>query len=118
MKSFCAGVWRKRLKRIAGRPPKSIFKLQNYTIAGVVKKALPKFTCLFEDKKFNSQKTLTGFLDSTGDPKEIQLLQKMEKMAHPVPQRKNKRLTRQRPLGIHLGYILFRNKKQFPDRSK
>lgn len=39
----------------------------------------PKFTCLFEDKKFNYQRTITGLLDPSGDPKEIQLLQKMEK---------------------------------------
>ncbi|MFD2939153.1 hypothetical protein [Flavobacterium notoginsengisoli] len=39
----------------------------------------PRFTCLFEDKKFNYQRTLTGLKDPLGDPKEIQLLQKMEK---------------------------------------
>lgn len=40
---------------------------------------VPKFTCLFEDKKFNYQRTITGLLDPSGDPKEIQLLEKMEK---------------------------------------
>ena len=40
---------------------------------------VPKFTCLFEDKKFNYQKTFTGLSDPEGDLKEIQLLQKMEK---------------------------------------
>ncbi|GGF14518.1 MAG: hypothetical protein ABIP27_07475 [Flavobacterium circumlabens] len=39
----------------------------------------PKFTCLFEDKKFNYKRTITGLLDPAGNPKEIQLLQKMEK---------------------------------------
>jgi hypothetical protein len=40
---------------------------------------LPKFTCRFEDRKFNYNRTITGLSDPTGDPKEIQLLQKMEK---------------------------------------
>lgn len=39
----------------------------------------PKFTCLFEDKKFNYHSTIKGLSDPAGDPKEIQLLQKMEK---------------------------------------
>jgi len=39
----------------------------------------PKFTCLFEDKKFNYQRTITGLLDPSGDVNEIKLLQKMEK---------------------------------------
>ncbi|WP_433811545.1 hypothetical protein [Flavobacterium johnsoniae] len=39
----------------------------------------PKFTCLFEDKKSNYRSTITGLLGPSGDPKEIQLLQKMEK---------------------------------------
>nr|WP_315224894.1 hypothetical protein [uncultured Flavobacterium sp.] len=40
---------------------------------------LPKFTCRFEDRKFNYSRTITGLSDPTGDPKEIKLLQKMEK---------------------------------------
>lgn len=40
---------------------------------------VPKFTCEFENKKFNYHRTLKGLSDPTGDPKEIQLLQKMEK---------------------------------------
>lgn len=40
---------------------------------------VPKFTCEFENKKFNYQRTIKGLSDPTGDPKEIQLLQKMEK---------------------------------------
>jgi len=40
---------------------------------------VPKFTCLFEDKKFNYHRTITGLSDPTGDPHEIQLLQRMEK---------------------------------------
>lgn len=39
----------------------------------------PKFTCLFEDKRFNYKRTITGLSDPSGDPKEIQLLEKMEK---------------------------------------
>ncbi|MFD2940320.1 MULTISPECIES: hypothetical protein [Flavobacterium] len=39
----------------------------------------PKFNCLFEDKKFNYQRTITGLSDPTGNPEEIQLLEKMEK---------------------------------------
>ncbi|MFB9080161.1 hypothetical protein ACFFLS_12290 [Flavobacterium procerum] len=39
----------------------------------------PKFTCLFENKKFNYQRSITGLLDPSGDQKEIQLLKKMEK---------------------------------------
>ncbi|GAA4121358.1 hypothetical protein [Flavobacterium chungbukense] len=39
----------------------------------------PKFTCCFENKKFNYQRTITGLSDPLGDPDEIQLLQKMEK---------------------------------------
>jgi len=39
----------------------------------------PRFTCLFEDKKFHYSRTITGLLDPTGSPEEIQLLQKMEK---------------------------------------
>lgn len=39
----------------------------------------PKFTCRFEQGKFNYRRTITGLSDPTGDPKEIQLLQKMEK---------------------------------------
>ncbi|MBX9886935.1 MAG: hypothetical protein K2Y30_03255 [Flavobacteriaceae bacterium] len=40
---------------------------------------LPKFTCRFEYRKFNYSRTITGLLDPTGEPKEIQLLLKMEK---------------------------------------
>jgi len=40
---------------------------------------LPKFTCRFEQGKFNYSHTIKGLLDPTGDPKEIQLLQKMQK---------------------------------------
>lgn len=40
---------------------------------------VPKFTCHFENKKFNYSRTINGLSDPTGDPKEIQLLQKMEK---------------------------------------
>jgi len=40
---------------------------------------VPKFTCLFENKRFNFQRTITGLTDPTGDPKEVHLLQKMEK---------------------------------------
>ena len=39
----------------------------------------PKFTCLFQDKKFSEKRTITGLADPTGDPKEVRLLQKMEK---------------------------------------
>jgi hypothetical protein len=39
----------------------------------------PKFTCSFEDKKFNDKRTITGLNNPTGDPKEVQLVQKMEK---------------------------------------
>lgn len=39
----------------------------------------PKFTCQFENKKFNNKKTITGLSNSTGDPKEVQLMQRMEK---------------------------------------
>jgi hypothetical protein len=39
----------------------------------------PKFTCLFEDKRFNYQRTITGLSNPSGDLNEIQLLQKMEK---------------------------------------
>jgi len=40
---------------------------------------LPRFTCSFEDREFNYSHTITGLSDPTGDPKEIQLLRKMEK---------------------------------------
>lgn len=40
---------------------------------------LPKFTYRFEQGKFNYSRTIKGLSDPTGDPKEIQLLQKMEK---------------------------------------
>lgn len=38
---------------------------------------VPKFTCLFENKRFSYQRTITGLTDPTGNPK-VQLLQKME----------------------------------------
>lgn len=38
----------------------------------------PKFTCLFEDKRFHYQRTITGLSNPSGDQNEIQLLQKME----------------------------------------
>lgn len=38
----------------------------------------PKFTCEFENRKFNYKRTITGLADPTGDLKEIQLLEKME----------------------------------------
>ncbi|UUF12399.1 MULTISPECIES: hypothetical protein [Flavobacterium] len=40
---------------------------------------VPKFTCLFENKKFNYQRTITGLSDPSGNPEQIHLLQKMEK---------------------------------------
>jgi hypothetical protein len=39
---------------------------------------VPKFTCVFEDKKFSYYRTIQGLTDPAGDPKEIHLLQKME----------------------------------------
>ena len=39
---------------------------------------IPKFTCLFEDKRFSHQRTITGLSDPTGNPTEVQLLLKME----------------------------------------
>ncbi|QLC64765.1 hypothetical protein LPB248_00245 [Flavobacterium sp. LPB0248] len=39
----------------------------------------PKFTCLFEDKKFHYHRTITGLSDPAGDPQHIQLLEKMQK---------------------------------------
>jgi hypothetical protein len=42
----------------------------------------PKFTCLFEDKKFNYKKTITGLSDPSADLNEIRLLQRMEKWLH------------------------------------
>jgi hypothetical protein len=39
---------------------------------------MPRFTCRFENRKFNYSRTITGLSDPTGDPAEIQLLQKME----------------------------------------
>ena len=37
-----------------------------------------KFTCQFEHKRFNFEKTITG-LSNPSDPKEVKLLEKMEK---------------------------------------
>lgn len=39
---------------------------------------VPKFTCLFENKRFSYQRTITGLTDPTGNPKKVQVLQKME----------------------------------------
>ncbi|MCC9065617.1 hypothetical protein [Flavobacterium piscisymbiosum] len=39
----------------------------------------PKFTCVFENKKFAFSKTINGLQDPIGNPKEGQLLEKMEK---------------------------------------
>lgn len=39
----------------------------------------PKFTCQFEDKRFNYERTITGLSNPSGNRNEIQLLQKMEK---------------------------------------
>jgi len=44
----------------------------------VLHNEVPKFNCVFEDKKYNYHRTITGLTDPTGDPKEVQLLQKME----------------------------------------
>lgn len=44
----------------------------------VIHNEVPKFTCLFENKRFNFQRIIAGLSDPTGDPKEVQLLQKME----------------------------------------
>lgn len=38
----------------------------------------PKFTCEFENKKFNISRTLNGLEDPMGNPAEVKLLQKME----------------------------------------
>jgi hypothetical protein len=40
---------------------------------------IPKFTCLFEDKKFNYSRIIKGLTDPTGNLKEIEMLLKMEK---------------------------------------
>lgn len=45
----------------------------------VLHNEVPKFTCLFEDKRFHYQRTITGLCNPTGDLKEVQLLQRMEK---------------------------------------
>ncbi|WP_291150012.1 hypothetical protein [Flavobacterium sp. UBA7680] len=39
----------------------------------------PKFTCQFQNKRFNYQRTIIGLSDPSGDPKEVKLLEKMEK---------------------------------------
>jgi len=39
----------------------------------------PKFTCLFENKRFHYQRTITGLSNPSGNPKEVKLLEKMEK---------------------------------------
>ncbi|KIQ14757.1 hypothetical protein B0A72_14615 [Flavobacterium pectinovorum] len=38
----------------------------------------PKFTCKFENKKFNISRTINGLENPMGDPKEVRLLQRME----------------------------------------
>lgn len=45
----------------------------------VIHNEVPKFTCRFEDKKFYFHRTITGLSNPQGDPKEVQLLQRMEK---------------------------------------
>lgn len=40
---------------------------------------VPKFTCEFENKKFNYHRTIKGLSDPSGNPEEIKLLLKMEK---------------------------------------
>jgi len=39
----------------------------------------PKFTCRFENKRFNSKRTIKGLSNPSGDLNEIRLLDKMEK---------------------------------------
>jgi hypothetical protein len=39
----------------------------------------PKFTCQFENKKFNFERTITGLSNPSADLNEIRLLQRMEK---------------------------------------
>ena len=39
----------------------------------------PKFTCVFENKRFNYHRTITGLSNPSGDMNEIRLLEKMEK---------------------------------------
>ena len=39
---------------------------------------VPKFTCQFEDKKFSQERIITGLADPTGNPREVQLLEKMQ----------------------------------------
>jgi hypothetical protein len=39
----------------------------------------PKFTCRFENKKFNFERTITGLSNPSADLHEIRLLQRMEK---------------------------------------
>lgn len=39
----------------------------------------PKFTCIFEDKKFNYSLKIVGLSAPGGNPSEVKLLQKMEK---------------------------------------
>lgn len=38
----------------------------------------PKFTCHFENRKFNISRILNGLDDPMGNPNEVRLLQKME----------------------------------------
>ncbi|MDX6192000.1 hypothetical protein SGQ83_21830 [Flavobacterium sp. Fl-318] len=45
----------------------------------VLHNEFPKFTCLFEHKKFNEQRIITGLSNPSSDLNEIQLLQKMQK---------------------------------------
>lgn len=39
----------------------------------------PRFTCLFEDKKFHYERTAIGPIGQSWDLEQIQLLEKMEK---------------------------------------
>ncbi|MXO04406.1 hypothetical protein [Flavobacterium sp. HBTb2-11-1] len=65
---------------------KEIMKMKKFTIKKqqgdkwlVSHNEHPRFTCLFEDKKFIYRRTLTGLCDPAGDPEEIELVQRMEK---------------------------------------
>lgn len=40
---------------------------------------VPKFKCVFEQRKFNYKRIIKGLSDLTGDPAEIHLLLEMEK---------------------------------------
>jgi len=42
----------------------------------------PRFTCLFEDRKFHYSRTITGLVDPAGSPEEIQLLREFKNGSH------------------------------------